>query len=107
SPAGVFRIPYAFGYAPQSEAGWLRVPYRTLSPTVSGVDDVQSRYYNQVVDSAEVKQDWDSAEIMRREDGLYRWGAFVAHNPRNEPGGGSCIFLHVWRGYGSPTAGCT
>jgi L,D-peptidoglycan transpeptidase YkuD (ErfK/YbiS/YcfS/YnhG family) len=48
---------------------------------------------------------------MRRDlahgDDLYRWGVEVAYNPEREPGAGSCIFLHVWRGPGSPTAGCT
>ena len=59
---------------------------------------------------------------MRRRDGLYRIGVVVAHNgsgvgpgvlaappagPAPVPGGGSCIFLHVWRGPGTATAGCT
>ena len=40
-------------------------------------------------------------------DGLYRWGIVVGHNPANQPGAGSCIFIHLWRGPGQPTAGCT
>ncbi len=105
SPAGVFRIPFAFGMAP-SAAG-LRLPYTPLTPNIIGVDDPKSRYYNQVVDSTKVARDWDSNEAMMRHDRLYSWGAFVSNNPSCTPGNGSCIFLHVWPGPGKGTAGCT
>lgn len=105
SPAGIFRLPFAFGYA--ENAGEFKLPYRRVTGTMFGIDDVKSRYYNQVVDTAEAARDWTSDETMLRADGLYRLGIFVAHNPGNEPGAGSCIFLHLWRGPGSATAGCT
>ncbi|WP_052572904.1 hypothetical protein [Haloferula sp. BvORR071] len=105
APAGVFRIPFAFGYAPA--AGDLRLSYRPLTADCFGVDDGQSKFYNQVVDSTTVSRDWKSAETMVREEGLYRRGAFVAHNPNNMAGSGSCIFLHIWKGAGVPTSGCT
>jgi len=107
SPAGVFPVTFAFGYSEPSQAAWLRLPYRELTDTLFGVDDARSRYYNQVVDAAQVTPDWDSAETMRRADDLYQWGAFVAHNPDHAPGAGSCIFLHLWSGPGQGTAGCT
>ena len=44
---------------------------------------------------------------MRRSDDLYKWGIVVEHNRTAMPGAGSCIFLHVWKGPASPTAGCT
>ena len=44
---------------------------------------------------------------MRRTDGQYDWVVVVDHNESRAPGAGSCIFLHVWRGPRSPTAGCT
>jgi len=107
SPAGVFRIPFAFGYAPASEAGVIRLPYVPVTDSLAGVDDVNSKYYNQVVDASTVTKDWQSNETMLRPDGLYRWGAFIAHNPHGESGRGSCIFFHLWSGPGRPTAGCT
>jgi len=107
SPAGVFRIPFAFGYPPASEATNVRLPYIPVTETLAGVDDVNSKYYNQVVDASTVTKDWDSNETMLRPDGLYHWGAFIAHNPGCEPGRGSCIFFHLWSGPGQPTAGCT
>lgn len=107
SPAGVFRIPFAFGYASASDAAVVKMPYVHVTETLSGVDDVNSKFYNQVVDAATVTKDWASNETMLRPDGLYRWGAFIAHNPHGEPGLGSCIFFHLWNGPGRPTAGCT
>lgn len=107
SPAGVFSIPFAFGMAPASEAGWLKLAYTPLTPTIMGIEDPNSRHYNQVVDSAKVEQDWEGHEAMARHKRLYRWGAFIGHNPSCTPGAGSCIFMHLWPGPGKGTSGCT
>lgn len=107
SPAGVFRIPLAFGLAGAAEASWLKIPYTPLTPTIIGVDDPKSKYYNQIVDNTKVERDWDSNEAMARHDKLYQWGAFIAHNPEGTPGLGSCIFFHLWPGPGRGTSGCT
>lgn len=109
SPAGIFRIPFAFGLATPEEAAHLRLSYTFLSPDIFGVEDPKSRYYNQVVDVTKVQRDWGDEEHqpMRRYTSLYHWGAFVAHNPQCIPEAGSCIFLHRWPGPGEPTAGCT
>jgi len=105
SPAGVFHIPYAFGYA--TTAPGFHLHYVPLASTSVGVDDSRSRYYNQVVDSRFVEPDWKSGETMLRADGIYRWGAFVACNADNTPGRGSCIFMHVWHTPRHATIGCT
>ncbi len=118
APAGVFRLSAAFGYADSAATGLPYVP----TPGLHCVDDRRSASYNQVR-GVPADRDWDSHETMRRRDGLYRIGAIVAHNgPGVDPalvpqaaladdvpvaGDGSCIFLHVWRGPGTVTAGCT
>jgi L,D-peptidoglycan transpeptidase YkuD (ErfK/YbiS/YcfS/YnhG family) len=107
SPAGVFSFPFAFGYSPKEEAPGIRLPYIGVTRTMFAIDDSQSRFYNQVVDTLKVAKDWRSAEKMRRDDVLYRWGIYVAHNPDNRAFRGSCISLHIWRGPEQPTAGCT
>lgn len=110
APAGVFRIGSAFGYATASSMRWIRMPYIHSTDTFRCVDDVKSAYYNQVVDSAGVRKDWSgTVERMRLADGQYRLGAIVEHNwgDQTRPGDGSCIFLHVWKGPGQGTAGCT
>jgi len=109
SPAGVFRLTFAFGFAPRSEAGPLHLPYRQITATWKCIDDPHSRYYNKVLDSTTINDaDWKSAEDMRRIDPAYAWGVFVANNTAPvRSGEGSCIFLHVWDGPHSTTSGCT
>jgi D-alanyl-D-alanine dipeptidase len=107
SPAGIFRLSTAFGYAAQGPPGW-KMPYLSLTSSVECVDDARSKFYNRVVDRATVAPDWNSSEQMLRPDGQYRWGLVVDHNA--EPvtaGAGSCIFLHIWLGPGVGTTGCT
>lgn len=115
APAGVFRLPMAFGRAPVREASWVRLPYVQTTATLRGVDDPASRFYNQIVDAAKLPggavPDWRSSETMDRKDGLYDWGVFVGHNHPRPMGGpearGSCIFLHRWSSSREGTAGCT
>jgi zinc D-Ala-D-Ala dipeptidase len=108
APTGVFFLHEAFGYAAAGDAKITSFPYTPITPTTEGVDDVNSRYYNRVIDSATISdKDWRSSEIMLRQDGLYRWGVVVEHNWKPFPGFGSCIFLHIWRGANQGTAGCT
>ena len=108
SPAGAFPLDTAFGFAPFGELSWMRLPYVALQPGSDCVDDEASTYYNTVVDKAIVPRiDWNSAEHMR-EISQYRLGIIVGYNaapPRK--GRGSCIFLHIWSGPSSTTAGCT
>jgi zinc D-Ala-D-Ala dipeptidase len=108
APAGVFSLHEAFGYSAPADAHITTFPYRHLTQTTEGVDDSNSRYYNRVVDSAALKdKDWKSSERMLRSDDRYRWGILVEHNWKQFPGFGSCIFLHIWRGFQQPTVGCT
>ncbi len=105
SPAGIFRLSSAFGYA---AAGDLKLPYVRATPTLECVDDVKSAHYNRVLDRTSVaRPDWTSSEQMRRQDDQYRLGVVVDHNTKREAGCGSCIFLHIWAGANKRTAGCT
>jgi D-alanyl-D-alanine dipeptidase len=60
------------------------------------------------VDKASVPRvDWNSAEHMR-EVAQYKIGVIVGYNAAPPvKGRGSCIFLHIWNGPDSHTAGCT
>jgi D-alanyl-D-alanine dipeptidase len=114
SPAGVFTLGTAFGYAAQPLPG-LKMPYLNLSPSIECVDDISSKHYNRIVDRSVVAPDWNSSEHMRNTGESYRWGIVIDHNgivPQRdssppEPGGGSCVFLHIWRSHDHGTAGCT
>src|SRR5438128_751417 len=64
APAGIFVLHGVFGYAPKAET---RMRYLALSPNIIGVDDPQSRYYNQLIDKSKIeKPDWRTAEEMFR-----------------------------------------
>ena len=106
APVGVFNLGFAFGYGKNKNIRW---PYLEIDKNMIAVDDPKSGYYNCVVDQSLVKKrDWDSTEIMLREDGLYKWGLVIDHNMYPAvPGAGSCIFMHIWRGPGMGTEGCT
>lgn len=106
SPAGVFALgdTYGYGAAPPAKAA---TPYTQVDDRWHCVDDSSSKHYNRIVDDRVVAKDWSSAEEMRRQDVQYTWVVDVAHNRAAKPEGGSCIFLHVWRGPGSATTGCT
>ena len=108
SPAGVFPLDTAFGFAARSDVPWIRLPYAALQSGSDCVDDEASAFYNTVVDRATVARvDWTSAEHMRQ-IAQYRLGVIVGYNAgRPTAGRGSCIFLHIWGGPDSTTAGCT
>jgi D-alanyl-D-alanine dipeptidase len=108
SPAGAFALDTVFGFPARGLVPWVRLPYVDIETGTECVDDVGSVYYNTIVDRARVRAvDWTSAEHMQRID-QYKLGVVVAYNtapPRK--GRGSCIFLHIWAGPRSVTAGCT
>lgn len=108
APAGMFPLDTVFGFAPPGSMQSVRMPYVQLLASTDCVDDIASSRYNTVVDRASVPRvDWNSAEHMR---GIaqYEVGVIVGYNAMPPvKGRGSCIFLHVWSGPGSHTAGCT
>ena len=105
APAGIFKLGDSFGF---TESPSDIQNYLPLTPTTECIDDVNSKHYAQIIDRSAVKDaDWNSSEKMRSVD-LYRWGVLVRYNMSPAvPGNGSCIFLHIWRGPGQGTAGCT
>lgn len=108
SPAGVFPLDTAFGFAPADSMRWVRLPYFALTPSSDCVDDTSSAHYNTVVDRDNVSTvDWHSAEHMRQV-AQYRMGIIIGYNAAPPvKARGSCIFFHIWAGPRSTTVGCT
>jgi L,D-peptidoglycan transpeptidase YkuD (ErfK/YbiS/YcfS/YnhG family) len=111
APAGVFALGTAFGYA---NGAATALPYRAMSGSDYCIDVPDSPLYNRIVDAREVGENAvaGSTEPMRRDlhangDQRYRLGFVIEHNPNAQPGAGSCIFAHLWKAPGEPTAGCT
>lgn len=111
SPAGVFAIGMAFGYAGTAAT---HLPYAALHEDDYCVDVSGSPLYNRIVAARDVGADAiaGSTEPMRRDlhvngDQAYKLGFVVEHNSAGVPGAGSCIFVHLWRSPDSATSGCT
>lgn len=108
APAGIFKLGSAFGYAPGESVPWIGLPYRQMTESSKCVDDPASLVYNRLVEAGNVRKDWNSFEDMRRSDEQYRLGIVIGHNADPvAPGGGSCIFLHIWEKPSKGTSGCT
>jgi len=108
SPAGIFGIGTAFGYARARDTRWIKNPYIRAFDTLICVDDIHSTAYNILISKDTGKNDYHSFEYMHRKDNYYKWGLFINHNSGTVvPGDGSCIFLHIWENADSGTVGCT
>ncbi|HVR82106.1 MAG TPA: hypothetical protein VHF02_08490 [Luteimonas sp.] len=111
SPAGVFAIGEAFGYAQTADTA---LPYAAMQASDYCIDVSGSPLYNRIVDADEVGADAvaGSTEPMRRDihadgDQRYRLGFVIEHNPQGKAAAGSCIFAHLWKSPTTSTAGCT
>ncbi len=111
SPAGIFSIGEAFGYAQRIDSA---LPYQPMRQSSYCIDVPDSPLYNRIVDADRVGADAvaGSTEPMRLDlhhdgDRRYREGFVIGHNRQARPGAGSCIFAHLWRAAGEATAGCT
>lgn len=81
------------------------MPYRQSQENDLWIDDPNDPDYNRWVHQNQTKA--ASYERMKRDDDLYKYGIVIEYN--TDPvikGFGSAIFLHVWAGTDSTTAGC-
>ena len=111
SPAGVFGIGDAFGYAQYPDTA---LPYDPMQASHYCMDVSGSPLYNRIVDAQTVGAEAvaGSTEPMRLDlhsagDQRYRLGFVIEHNPQARRDAGSCIFAHLWRKPAESTAGCT
>ena len=109
SPAGVFKLGAAFGYADVDKMKGIKIPYIPITEMVECIDDIKSIYYNQIVTRNELDEvDWQSSEKMYFAEIWYEQGIVVEHNTNPVVNGaGSCIFLHNWSKPDETSAGCT
>ena len=78
--------------------------YIQINQNLYWVDDINSKYYNKLVDITKVEKDWNSAENLLENAIPYEYAIEIKTNPSNIPGKGSAIFLHCKnKDY---TAGC-
>lgn len=100
APAGFYKFGPKFGFEASGLSNYLRLE----TDAHFCVDDVASPNYSRIV-SREEAGAGTSGEAMRAIP-LYRRGVVIDYPADRAAKGGSCIFLHVWRGPASPTVGC-
>jgi L,D-peptidoglycan transpeptidase YkuD (ErfK/YbiS/YcfS/YnhG family) len=111
SPAGVFALGKAYGYAPDVTRRPGQ-PYCQVGEQDLWVEDVTSPYYNQHLrlNHPRPENAWEKKQQMRLNDPAHSLKLFIAHNAgsQTQPGAGSSIFFHIWRKEGAkPSSGCT
>lgn len=101
TPRGIYSLGQAFGLAgnPGTSRSWLQVNNNHY-----WVDDVNSSYYNRLVDASQTGIQWSSAEHLISYPTAYRYAIAVNYNTACTRGAGSAIFLHC--STGRATAGC-
>lgn len=104
TPTGVYKFTHAFGILP--DPGVSALPYLQVDETHRWVDDSNSKYYNQLVSTKDVKGDWSSAERLYKSTYSYKYVLALNYNEACVPGAGSAIFIHCPSKAFDSTSGC-
>ena len=62
------------------------IKYIEINKNLYWVDDIYSKYYNQLVDITKVKKDWSSAEHLIEYPKQYEYAIEIKANSNNLPG---------------------
>lgn len=103
TPIGLFGLGICFGTHKKEEIN-KKLKYIELNSNLYWVDDISSKFYNQLVDITNIPKDWNSAEHLIDFKKQYEYAIEILANPENLPNRGSAIFLHCETG--KPTLGC-
>lgn len=110
SPAGVFALGTAFGYA-RDVTRRPSQPYVQVTPYDLFVEDPTSPAYNTHVRLDHLpSSEWERGQQMEQSDPSHALEVVINHNtqPSVVPGAGSAILFHIWRRAGvATTTGCT
>lgn len=108
TPAGLFALPAAFGYAgaETAAAAGVRLPYVAVTDRVSCITDPASPLFGRVVGPDERPEGGLRQDRMVRDDAANVWGVVIGHNRETiDPEGGTCLFVNVRPADGPPTGG--
>ena len=105
TPIGKFKLGIVFGTNPKNRINIDNsFEYIEINKNLYWVDDINSKYYNQLVNINTTTKDWNSAENLLENKIPYEYAIEIKTNPNNIPGKGSAIFIHCkTKDY---TAGC-
>ena len=99
TPIGKFKLGLVLGITEINLPNYIRI-----NENLYWVDDINSKYYNKLVDVTKTNKEWKSAEHLIEYKKEYEYIIEIIANPKNIKGKGSAIFLHC--SAGKPTAGC-
>ncbi len=102
TPLGIYELGIVFGTHPIEEVQIGN--YIQINDELYWVDDIDSKYYNKLVNIKNVKKDWTSAEHLIDYPKRYEYAIEIKTNLQNIKGKGSAIFLHC--SINEPTHGC-
>lgn len=104
TPLGTYQFTMSFGT--RENPGSI-LNYHKITPADYWVDDSESKFYNQLVNTKETKRDWRTAEWMAGGSPYYNYGLALNYNTDCIPGKGSAIFLHCMKSAADTgSAGC-
>lgn len=108
TPAGLFSLPEAFGYADAAAAAsaGVHLPYQSVDDRSACVIDPASPRFGRVVGPGERTAGGGRQERMKRSDQANVWGVVIGHNREHpDPEAGACLFVNVRPADGPPTGG--
>ena len=102
TPLGIYELGIIFGTHSMEE---IQIEnYVQINDNLYWVDDIDSKYYNKLINIRNVKKDWISAEHLIDYPKQYEYAIEIKVNPQDVRGRGSAVFLHC--SVNKPTQGC-
>lgn len=83
TPEGVFELGLAFGIHDIELDESIK--YQKINGNLYWIDDIKSKYYNQLVDITKVHKDWNSAEHLIEYPQQYEYAIEIKTNSKNVP----------------------
>ena len=91
TPKGIFELGIVFGTHDRKDINLSNnIMYIKITDKLYWVDDINSKYYNQIIDITKVNKDWDSAEHLIQYYKEYEYAVEIKTNPKNIKGKRKC-----------------
>ena len=87
TPEGKYKLGLVFGTHNKGEVQLnSNVEYIKINKNLYWIDDIYSKYYNQLIDITKVNKDWKSAEHLIDYTKQYEYAIEIKSNSKNIPG---------------------
>lgn len=87
TPEGIYQLGLVFGTHDKKDIKLNEnIKYIKINKNFYWVDDIYSKYYNQLVDITKVSNDWTTAEHLIEYPEQYEYAIEIKTNPKNIPG---------------------